>query len=252
MDVNFHSLYNNAVSLFNNKISFPLTAQQKKILGIVLLALGCMGMIAGATLFLYDRFKAKPLSDNQNLLDDPSKKVSALSSSSESIFKQTSASKESEKSTSTSDKKVENPPQPKIDWKKLEASSSNQELMETVVGGKEAYEALPELDLSKLTKWVGGTGYPDSFQLEDITAPVMRGINGYPEHKYLIIKFKISGTLGVGAHVFFWSDANTNNVRDCHVHRGKDLAYNAVNKWQIVHTLITTKSVEYEGTKFIL
>lgn len=62
------------------------------------------------------------------------------------------------------------------------------ELMEMIVGGKEAFENLPTLDFSKIT-WVGGSGYPDSIPSDAVKYPIMRGINGYPGYEYLIVKY---------------------------------------------------------------
>lgn len=79
-----------------------------------------------------------------------------------------------------------------------------------LVGGREVYDHLPVLDISKLPyKFTGHFGYPNNLRPESISAPIMRGINGYAGYEYLIVKYnqcsKIPGLggEGVGVHVYF-------------------------------------------------
>ncbi len=56
------------------------------------------------------------------------------------------------------------------------------------LGGRDAFEALPVLDLGACTAKGGGTGYIDFVRSDDMTAPIMRGED---EHGRPFVAFRI-------------------------------------------------------------
>ncbi|MBA3238826.1 MAG: hypothetical protein H0T62_10855 [Parachlamydiaceae bacterium] len=94
------------------------------------------------------------------------------------------------------------------------------------VGGKENFENLPLLDFSKLPHKFRGGGYPDMVPPESVTAPIMRGINGFEDYEYLILKYvtDIYGVGGVGIYVIFCAkDGSQSAGTDSHLGQAKSL-----------------------------
>lgn len=88
------------------------------------------------------------------------------------------------------------------------------------LGGRDEYYQLPALDLSKLEKWTDHKTRPSNIPLEKVTAPIMRGTNGFPDSDYLIVKFRINigpRDYGPGMQVFWTVTENGQHYRgDCH------------------------------------
>lgn len=99
------------------------------------------------------------------------------------------------------------------DWKALIGENiSITNAMQEAVGGKEFYDQLPTLDLSKLNKWDKFIENPNPLYIsnKDLKAPIMRGINGLEGYNYLIIKVKDESTKVSSHHICFWRDGALN------------------------------------------
>jgi hypothetical protein len=114
------------------------------------------------------------------------------------------------------------------------------EIFSHLVGGKEKFEKLPQLDFNTLgTKqayigndkyvdtpaWVGLSGYPDSISvsaLKKIDGDIIRGVNGFKNHEYLMVKFIASSEASEnfpspGMFVYFCNN-ETGGLRGCPIH----------------------------------
>lgn len=83
-----------------------------------------------------------------------------------------------------------------------------------LLGGKDKYDNLPILDFSTLKQWNGNSNYQESISFDDVTASIMKGINGKPDHQYLVIKFIANGKKGLS--VLISMNLNNSNFIEFH------------------------------------
>lgn len=123
----------------------------------------------------------------------------------------------------------------------LEATESKRKIgVETFsyfVGGQEIFEKLPQLDLNTLgtTKIHIGNGqyidrpawapgdYPDCIsieELEKIDSDIIRGVNGFKDYEYLIVKYRDYFN-SPGMFVFFCNN-ESGKLEGCNIHGGGD------------------------------
>lgn len=118
--------------------------------------------------------------------------------------------------------KIEKKPETKIEVKEeanvREKNIFTKKYIAKHVGGEEKYANLPIYDLSEYKKQWGNGGYPNNLVPSDFNSPISRGINGFSDYEYLIVKYNQVAELnlgcpGIGVHLFFGKDDSTGTMR---------------------------------------